>query len=444
MVGGGITTTVRIVRGMFFGWVMVAVGALLMAVGVAPLWSGLPVWNPVLRNGFGWTAGQMSWAFSLTQVQEGSMAPVLGMMVDKLGPRRMVFLGLVVLGAGFVLFSQIQELWHLYVVFVLMSLGSTMSSWLPVMTVLNSWFTRRKTMAMALAQEGFSVSSIFAPVLLAWAIGGTDPHESERFGWRTAALFIGLVCLALAVPLSRLVRNRPEDMGLLPDGDASPPSTGAQGESGGPPAAREEEGFTWQEAIRTRTFWLMATGHATTTVTLGTVYAHLGLLLDDRGFSIGEIGLVVAVFTSLTAVFLPVGGYLGDKFKIRTVAFAFSTVLSLSAVVLVLGQGSGIVFVFAVLFGIGTGGRFAIMTSMRGRYFGRRAFAAISGISVLPTSALLVAGPVVAGMVRDQTGNYTAAFLGIAAISLVGGTALLMMGEPTKPPGRRLAPSRTG
>lgn len=433
----------RPVRGMFYGWFMVAVGALLMAVGVAPLWSGLPVWNPVLRNGFGWTAGQMSWAFSLTQVQEGSMAPMLGIIVDKLGPRRMVFFGLVVLGAGFILFSQIQELWHLYMVFMVMSLGSTMSSWLPMMTVLNSWFIRRKTMAMALAQEGFSVSSIFVPILLAWAIGGTDPHESERFGWRAAALFIGLVCLALAVPLSRLVRNRPEDMGLLPDGDASPPSARAQGESDDPPAARDEEGYTWQEAIRTRTFWLMATGHATTTVTLGTTYVHLGLLLDDRGFSIESIGVVVAVFTSLTAVFLPVGGYLGDKFSIRTVAFAFSTVLTLSVVVLVLAPGSGMVFVFAVLFGIGTGGRFAIMTSMRGRYFGRKAFAAITGISVLPTSALMVVGPVVAGVVRDRTGNYDAAFLGIAAVSLVGGLALLMMGEPTKPPGRHLLRSKT-
>ena len=433
----------RRVRGMFYGWFMVAVGALLMAVGVAPLWSGLPVWNPVLRNGFGWTAGQMSWAFSLTQVQEGSMAPVLGIIVDKLGPRLMVFFGLLVLGAGFVLFSQIQELWHLYVVFVLMSLGSTMSSWLPVMTVLNGWFVKRKTMAMALAQEGFSVSSIFVPILLAWAIGGANPNESERFGWRAAALLIGLVCLALAVPLSRLVRNRPEDMGLLPDGDASPPSARAQGDSGDPPTARDE-GYTWQEAIRTKTFWLMATGHATTTLTLGTTFAHLGLLLDDRGLSLGAIGAVVAVFTSLSAVFLPVGGYLGDKFQIRTVAFGFSTVLTLSVVVLVLVPGFGMVFVFAVLFGIGVGGRFAIMTSMRGRYFGRKAFAAITGISVLPTSMLLVAGPVVAGEVRDRTGNYDAAFLGIAAISLVGGLALLMMGEPTKPPGRRLLESRTG
>ena len=431
----------RRVRGIFYGWFMVAVGALLMAVGVAPLWSGLPVWNPVLRNGFGWTAGQMSWAFSLTQVQEGSMAPVLGIMVDKLGPRLMVFLGLLVLGAGFVLFSQITELWHLYAVFVLMSLGSTMSSWLPMMTVLNNWFVNRKTMAMAMAQEGFSVSSIFAPILLAWAIGGADPHESERFGWRATALVIGLVCMVLAMPLSRLVRNRPEDMGLLPDGDASPPSARAQGDSGDPPTARDE-GYTWQEAIRTKTFWLMATGHATTTLALGTTYAHLGLLLDDRGLSLGAIGAVVAVFTSLSAVFLPVGGYLGDKFQIRTVAFGFSTVMTLSVVVLVLVPGPGMVFVFAVLFGIGVGGRFAIMTSMRGRYFGRKAFAAITGISVLPTSMLLVAGPVVAGMVRDRTGNYDAAFLGIAAISLVGGLALLMMGEPTKPPGRRLPGSR--
>ena len=444
MAGSGTTTAVRVVRRMFYGWFMVAVGALLMAVGVGPLWSGLPVWNPVLRNGFGWTAGQMSWAFSLTQVQEGSMTAVLGILVDKLGPRRMVFLGLIVLGVGFVLFSQIRELWHLYVVFMVMSLGSTMSSWLPIMTVLNNWFVRRKTMAMALAQEGFSLSSILVPILLAWAIGGADPHESERYGWRTSALFVGLVCLVLAVPLSSLVRNRPEDMGLLPDGDEAAPNARTQAASGGPPAAGADEGYTWREAINTTTFWLMATGHATTTVTLGTTYVHLGLLLDDQGYSLGTIGVVVAVYTSLAAVFLPVGGYLGDKFPIRTMAFAFSTILTLSVVLLVLAPGAGMLFVFAVLFGIGTGGRFALMTSMRGRYFGRKAFAAITGLSIAPASVLLIAGPVVAGIVRDQTGRYDEAFLGIAAISLVGGIALLLMGEPTKPPGRRLLRSRTG
>jgi len=122
-------------------------------------------------------------------------------------------------GVGFVLFSQIRELRHLYVVFLIVSLGMTMGTWLPMMTVMNNWFTRHKSRAMSLVIEGFAVSGVFVPLLLAWAIGGADPNISEHYGWRTSALFIGILCLVSAMPIALLVRKRPADLGLRPDGD---------------------------------------------------------------------------------------------------------------------------------------------------------------------------------------------------------------------------------
>ena len=142
---------------MFYGWFIAALGALIIALGSAPVFYGLPVWNPVLRNAFSWSATQMSGAYAITQVQEGFLGPVAGFLTEKLGPRRMVLIGMVVLGLGFVLFSRIQELWQFYAAFCIMSLGSSLGTWLPVMTALNYWFVRNKSRAMSLGMEGFAL-----------------------------------------------------------------------------------------------------------------------------------------------------------------------------------------------------------------------------------------------------------------------------------------------
>ena len=417
---------------MFYGWFMAALGALIIALGSAPVFYGLPVWNPVVRNAFGWSATQMSGAYAITQVQEGFLGPVAGFLTEKLGARRMVLIGMVVLGLGFVLFSRIQEVWQLYAAFCIMSLGSSLGTWLPVMTVMNQWFERNKSRAMSLAMEGFALGGIIAPLLLAWAIGGADPTESERYGWRTTAMFVGILCLLLAVPLSRLVRNRPEEMGLHPDGDAVPVAKELQVDPGVGPAGNEAEGYTWQEAIKTRTFWFMSIGHAASATAIVTVFVHLGLALDERGFSLDAIGRVIAVYTAVSAVFVLLGGYAGDRLPIRLTAFGFSVLQSASLVVLALAHSTWMLMLFAVMMGVGSGARMPVGFSVRGVYFGRKAYAAITSISLVPMSVLLFAAPVFAGFMRDAIGRYDVPFLAVAGFSFFGSCLFLLMGTPPK------------
>ena len=417
---------------MFYGWFIAALGALIIALGSAPVFYGLPVWNPVLRNAFGWSATQMSGAYALTQVQEGFLGPVAGFLTEKLGPRRMVLIGMTVLGLGFVLFSRIQELWQMYAAFCIMSLGSSLGTWLPVMTALNYWFVRHKSRAMSLAMEGFALGGIIAPLLLAWAIGGTDPTESERYGWRTTALFIGVLCLVLAIPLSQLVRNRPEDLGLHPDGDADYADETPRVDEGIAHLGSEAEGYTWQEAIKTPTFWFMSIGHAASATAIVTVFVHLGLALDDRGFSLGAISAVIAVYTAVSAVFVLLGGYAGDRMPIRLTTFGFSTLQSASLVVLALAHSMWMLMLFAVMMGVGSGARMPVGFSIRGIYFGRKAYAAIMSISLVPMSILLFAAPVFAGLMRDAIGRYDVPFLAVAGFSFVGSCLFLLMGKPPK------------
>ena len=154
-----------------------------------------------------------------------------------------------------------------------------------MMTVMNHWFIVKKTRAMAVVLEGFAVGGIGIPILLAWCIGGSDPNISERFGWSTTAFGVGLTIIVLAFPLAWLIRNRPEDVGLQPDGytsDESPKEFRSK-----IPLASDGEllGYSWQQAIRTRPFWLISFGQACSSIVIVSIMVQLGLLLDDRGYS---------------------------------------------------------------------------------------------------------------------------------------------------------------
>ena len=426
----GVPEAARRVRGIFYGWLMAALGALIVSLGSTPLWHGLPVWSPVLRNAFGWTTVQLSWAFAITRIEGGLLGPLEGLLIQKLGSRRVVFIGFTILGSGLVIFSQIRELWQLYAAFFFMNMGAALSTWLPMMTLMNHWFVRHKARAMSLVLEGFALGGVVIPLLMAWAIGGADPAISERYGWRNTALFMGVLLIALALPLSRLVRNRPEDLGLKPDGDLpNPPARTGAGATAQPQRA-EEKGQTWQEAIRTTTFWLISFGHASSAIVNVTIFVHLGLMLDDRGFSLQTISAVVAINTGVNTIFILVGGYLGDRVPIKLMAFATSVTMSLVVMVLVLAHNIETLFLFAVLLGVSTGVRGPIMTALRGHYFGREAFAAISGMSMMPMNIFLFIAPLFAGFMRDATGNYDVPFITIAAISFFGSFLYLILGDP--------------
>ena len=298
-VGDLINPLQRVRARVFYGWWMAALASLVMAVGTVPLFQGMAVWNPTLRKSFGWTPGQVSWAFAFSRVEGGVLGPVEGMLVDRLGSRRMVLMGLSVLGVGFLLFSQLQELWQLYLTFMIMSLGVGMGTWLAMMTVLNHWFIRQRSIAMAVCMAGYHTGGVVLIPLLAWAVGGIDGDEpgGDRFGWRVVAASVGVIVLALAYPISRLVRNRPEEYGLRPDGGAPVATSAGASATEATQSTPDEGDYTWRQAIRTRTFWLLTVAHASSSIVIVTITVHLGLMLDGRDYSLQMIAWVVSAQT---------------------------------------------------------------------------------------------------------------------------------------------------
>jgi len=164
---------------------------------------------------------------------------------------------------------------------------------------------------------------------------------------------------------------------------------------------------------------------------------HLGPMLDDRGFSLQMIGWVVSTYTGVGAVFTLVGGYVGDRMPIRVAIFGFSAIQSIAVFVLLFADSIFLLFLFAVILGIGFGGRNPLTTAIRGAYFGRKAFARITGISMVPMNVLLFASPLFAGIMFDLQGTYVVPFTVVAVVSLIGSALFLPLGAPELPSAAR-------
>ena len=182
--------------------------------------------------------------------------------------------------------------------------------------------------------------------------------------------------------------------------------------------------------MRTGTFWLITIGHASSSIIIVTITVHLGPMLDDRGFSLQTVGWVVGAYTGVAAVFTLIGGYAGDRIPIRLGLFGFSAIQSASVVVLIVANTPAMAFLFAILFGIGFGGRNPLSTAIRGAYFGRKAFASITGISMIPMNIFLFAAPLFAGIMFDSTQSYFVPMAVVAAVSFVGSILFLFLGSP--------------
>ena len=379
-----------------------------------------------------------------------------------------------ILGVGFLLLSQVRDSKDIpivrdlpfellpdfarvvepalmfYLVFMIMALGQGLSGWLTMNTMLNNWFTRHKAKAMGYSSAIGRLGALVLIPAIAWAV---DP-EQDNFGWSMTALTLGVVTLVMVIPVTRLIRNRPEDYGMMPDGDAprdgsgDGPSTTRTGRPAPRRAPPSDADFTLRDALYTPTFWLISFGQGFTSMVLIAMMAHLAPMLYDQGVSVPMAGWVVSTYTAMSMIFQVVGGYVGDVISKRFAYFVFTSIQASAVVVLVfvpeisafLGVPLLVVVVsFAILFGIGFGGRNPISTSIRGEYFGRSSFGKIMGMSQVPMNIMLLGAPIYPAIMLGIQGSYDFAFLSLAALNFIGGAMFLLAKKPVKPVRRQVS-----
>ena len=425
---------------IYYGWYIVVATGFVMTIATVPLFHAMTLWAVALENQFGWPRGQLSLALTLTRIEGGLMGPLEGYLTDKLGGRKMVLIGFLILGVGFLIFWQIDAgfwpvapLYMFYVAYMVMAAGQGMGSWVPMMTTINNWFSRRMATAMGWANFMSRGGALIVIPLIDLGINGSvgvpfTQHTlniGRTIGWENVALILAVVILAVAGPLAYLIRNRPEDMGLQAEGTA-PAQQARRG------AAAQPQGLTAQQAVRTPAFWLIAVGHGMTSMIILAIFTHLGLLLKDAGLQ-EYAGTVVILYTVISMFSQPLGGYVGDRFPKRIGLFVFTTIQASAVVLLTFSTELWMFYAFAVIFGIGFGGRNPLTTSIRGEYFGRGNFGKILGISTIPMNGLLLISSPFAGYMYDWTGTYTVAFLVLAGFNYAGGVCFLFAKRPQIP-----------
>ena len=394
-----------------------------MVIATVPLFHAMAVWAVALELHFGWTRAQLGLALTLTRVESGLIGPLEGYLTDKIGTRKMVLIGLLILGGAWVFFSRTENLWMFYASYVLMAVGQGLGSWIPLMTMLNKWFVRRRSSAIGWANVVSRFGALVMVPLIAWCVADAP----GRIGWQMTALILGISTAALAVPLASLLRNDPKDYGAVPDGGPQRPATTTAGPN---PALPRQQELTATEALRTPAFWLIAFGHGFTSMVILAIMTHLGLLMVDKGYTGQDAGWVVSVYTGVAMFFQLVGGYAGDRMSKRVALAFFTTIQAGGVLILVVAQTLPMFYLFGILFGAGFGGRNPLTVSIRADYFGTGSFGKILGFSTVPMNLLLLIASPFAGWMFDRYGSYDLAFLILTGLNFLGALCFLAASRP--------------
>ncbi len=351
----------------------------------------------------GWSKTALSGAAALQSVETAILGPALGWLLDRFGPRAMVQVGMLVFGSGFLMLSQIDSLAGFYAAAVLMAIGVSLGGYFPLTVALIQWFERYRARALSIMGMGMALGGVMVPVV-AWSM--------TSFGWRATAFGSGLIIMTLGLPLARMIRWRPQDHGETVDGLPVAPTQTA-GAMQGQPARRAE--FTVGEALRTRAFWLLALGHAFALLVVTAVNVHaITHMKEGLGYSVTQAAFFIMIMT-----FGQVGGVIlsatiGDRFEKRMLAACCMFGHMLGLLLLTYATHPAQVAAFALLHGMAWGLRGPLMQSIRADYFGRNAIGMILGLSSVIIALGQIAGPMVAGMLADLTGNYRSGFTVLA------------------------------
>jgi MFS family permease len=398
----------------FYGWIVVAVTFVTMAIGVNAR-TAFSLFFPPIVDEFGWERGVTAGAFSFGFVVSAVMSPLIGRMMDRFGPRAVMELGVALMASGLLLAPLTTQPWHLYLTIgVLVGAGSICLGYSGQSLFLPNWFNRRRGLAMGLAFAGVGIGSV---TLLPWV-----QHMIEQTGWRTACTAMGILVLVVLAPINLLLRKRPQDIGLEPDGDAAPTASSAKPLSNIVDPVWAGTDWTLRRALRTARFWWLALGYFGGLYIWYAVQVHQTKYLLDIGFSPSVAVWALGAVSLLGIPGQIALGHLSDRIGREWVwtascigfAICFAALIALAQVpalpliyLMVLAQG-------ALGYGLTSIMGAVVMEIFQGRHYG-----SIFGTVMLAALGGGAAGPWVTGLLHDLTGSYTSAFaIGIAMSGL--------------------------
>ena len=410
---------------IFYGWVIVGVTFVTMAIGVNARTAFSLLFSPILDE-FGWDRGVTAGAFSFGFLVSAAMSPMIGRLMDRYGPRLVMEMGVLLMAGGLLLAPLTSQPWHLYLTIgVLVGGGSICLGYSGQSLFLPNWFIRKRGLAIGIAFAGVGIGSV---TVLPWF-----QSMIEGAGWRIACVSLGIVVLLVLAPINLLLRKRPEDMGLKPDGDEFQDAANAP-LSNVVDQAWASVDWTLARAIRTARFWWIACGFFCGLYVWYAVQVHQTRYLLDIGFSQNvaawALGLVSLVGVP-GQIYL---GHLSDRIGREWVWCIAGIGFAISFAALILLQQTPSLLLVAIMVlsqGVLGYGCTSIMGAVVLEIFQGKHFGSIFGTLMLAALAGGAAGPWLTGLLHDYYGNYTLAFA-IGIVVALGGGMTVFMAAPGK------------
>jgi MFS family permease len=405
---------------IYYGWIIVAVVFVTMGIGVNARTAFSLLFPPILDE-FGWDRGVTAGAFSFGFIVSAALSPVLGRMVDKRGPLLVNEFGVLLIGAGLLLATLVHQPWQLYATLgMLVGGGSVCLGYTGQALFLPNWFVRRRGLAMSLAFSGVGVGSV---ILLPWLQG-----LIARTGWRSACFAMGVLVLVLLLPLNLLLRQRPQDIGLQPDGDSA-----AQHAAHSAHAANVVDqawvavDWTLGRAVRTARFWWIAVGYFCALFAWYAVQVHQTKYLMEIGFSPALAAWALGM-VSLAGIPGQIGlGFLSDRIGREFVFTVGSLGFTATFLLLLLLRDSPttmLLYAMVAAQGVLGYGITSVIGAIPAEIFQGRHYGTIFGTLMLASIGGGAAGPWVTGTLHDATGNYVLAFWIAIGASLLSAVAI--------------------
>lgn len=402
---------------IYYGWWMVGAGFAMQALYAVLIFQSFGAYVAVLRDEFGWSKTLFAAAFAMARVESGTLGPFQGWLVDRFGPRRVMQIGLLIMAVGFFWFSQLTSPATFLLSFFVLSVGAGLAGFMTLTTAVVKWFERRRATALGLMSAGLAVGGLLVPLMIVMI---------DEFGWRNTTFVSGILVLVIGLPISLVMRGDPEAHGYRVDG--------ARGPAPAHSAASPLPDFTAREALRTSAFWYIALGHASALLIVSAVMVHMVIYVNEElGYSLGVAGAMIALMTTFMIVGQVGGGVVGDRIDKRHLIVG-SMVLHVSALLLLANATAlWMVALFAIGHGLAWGTRGPLTAALRADYFGRASFGTIMGFSSMIMMMGMILGPIIAGVMADETGSYTAGFTLLAALAGVGSIFFVLLRPPPRP-----------
>ena len=388
--------------GVYYGFIIVAVCFILQAVGWG-IFNSLGVFFKPLMTEFAWPRSLVASATSLGMLIAGTNAILLGRLSDKYGPRLTMALSGIFLGCGFILMARISTLWHMYLSLSLIAAIGVSGTDVVLLSTATRWFIKYRGMMLGIVKVGTGVGMLIMPLLLNYLI--------SDFGWRTAFVIMGILCLVAYIMGSQLLVRDPGKKGLAIYGNrAETPNN--HGDT--------EEGVTLKAAIRTVSFWLIGASFFIVLFCVVTILLHLVPHAIDLGISPSNAAKVLSTVGALSIAGRFLMGAAGDRVGTRNALIICFGFLCLGTIWLQFADRLWMLYLFACIHGFAHGGFFALIAPIVADYFGTRDQGVILGIVIFIANLGSSIGPVLAGYVFDVTGSYGVIFMVLTVMSLVG------------------------